>query len=292
MKKDTARIAIIGGSGLYNMPDLEGVREVAVRTPFGAPSDAVVLGTLSGIRCAFLPRHGRGHRILPTEINQRANLWALKSLGVEQVIGIAAVGSLKEELPPQHFVFPDQLVDRTRHRPSTFFGAGIVGHVAFADPFCGALSDLLYEVARSLGLPAHRGGTYVCMEGPQFSTKAEAAFHRKMGFSVVGMTATPEAKLAREAELCYANISMVTDYDCWKQGEEVSQDMVTRNLKANAANAQRLLRSAVAPAAGRVRTCACRDALAAALFTDPKVMPKATLKKLDPLIGKYLKRRS
>lgn len=290
--KDTApaAVAVIGGSGLYNMPGLSDIREARVKTPFGAPSDAVILGTLDGVRCAFLPRHGRGHRILPGEINQRANLWALKTLGVRQVISVAAVGSLKQELAPLHFVFPDQLVDRTKGRVSTFFGGGIVGHAAFAHPFCGALSQLLFIAARGLGITSHRGGTYVCMEGPQFSTKAESEFHRRQGFDIIGMTACPEAKLAREAELCYANVSMVTDYDCWKEGEEVTQEMVIKNLQANVANAQKLVRAAVRAVAARERTCPCKDALASAVFTDPRVMPKAALKKLDLLIGRHLKR--
>lgn len=289
--RDPARVAVIGGSGLYDMPGLERVREVRVKTPFGAPSDAVLLGTLDGVRCAFLPRHGRGHRLLPGEINQRANLWALKSLGAEQVVSVAAVGSLQEDRPPLHFVFPDQLFDRTRGRVSTFFGAGVVGHVAFAHPFCDALSALLFDTARGLGIPAHRGGTYVCMEGPQFSTRAESEYHRRMGFSVIGMTAATEAKLAREAELCYANVSMVTDFDCWKAGEEVTQEAVIRNLQGNIANAQKLLRAAIARVAERGRSCECPHALKSALFTAPQAMPKATVRKLELLIGKYLKGR-
>ena len=285
--RDIAKIAVIGGSGLYAMPDLKDIKDVAVKTPFGPPSDPVLLGTLDGVRCAFLPRHGRGHRILPGEINQRANMWALKSLGAEQVISIAAVGSLKEELVPQHFVFPDQLFDRTKGRVSTFFGEGIVAHTAFAHPFCNSLGELLYTTSKSAGITSHRGGTYICMEGPQFSTKAESHFHRAMGFSIIGMTASPEAKLAREAELCYANVSMVTDFDCWKEGEEVDQAQVIGNLHANVANAQKLLRAVVRKVAARKRACECKDALKAAVFTDPKVMPSKTLKKLDLLIGKY-----
>lgn len=287
---EPVRIAVIGGSGLYAMPDLKAVKEVRVKTPFGPPSDAVTLGTLGGVRCAFLPRHGKGHRILPGEINQRANMWALKSLGVEQVVSMAAVGSLREELPPEHFVFPDQLFDRTKGRVSTFFGEGIVGHVAFAHPFCDSLSDTLYEVSRASGIPSHRGGTYICMEGPLFSTKAESDFHRKMGFSIIGMTASPEAKLAREAELCFASVAMVTDFDCWKEGDEVTQASVLSHLAANVANAQKLLRAAVAKVARRPRACACKDALKTAVLTDPKAVPKATLKKLDLLLGKYAKK--
>lgn len=286
--KDAARIAVIGGSGLYRMPDLRDVRELTVRTPFGPPSDAVLLGTLDGVRCAFLPRHGRGHRILPGEINQRANLWALKSLGAEQVISVAAVGSLREELAPLQFVFPDQLVDRTRGRVSTFFGDGVVAHVAFARPFCDDLGTLLFEAARQSGIPAHRGGAYVCMEGPQFSTKAESEFHRKMGFSIIGMTACPEAKLAREAELCYASICMVTDFDCWKEGEEVTQEAVIRNLMDNVANAQKLLRAAVAKVAARPRACGCKDALETAVFTDPKAIPPRAFKRLALLLGRRI----
>jgi 5'-methylthioadenosine phosphorylase len=286
--KETIKIAVIGGSGLYTMKDMEKVGEVRIKTPFGNPSDAIVVGILSGVRCAFLPRHGRNHTLLPGEINGRANLWALKSLGVERIIALAAVGSLKEELPPRHIVFPDQLADETKGRPSTFFGDGIVAHVAFARPFCDATSDVLYETSQKLGFPSHRGGTYACMEGPTFSTKAESLMHRQLGYSLIGMTAVPEAKLAREAEICYAPISMVTDYDCWKEGEEVSLEQVVANLSANATNAQAILREAVPRLAAMPRACRCATALRDAIVTQPKAMNKATWKKLRLLLDRYV----
>lgn len=281
------RIAVIGGSGLYEMRGVSQTREVRVPTPFGDPSDAILLGTLHGVRCAFLPRHGRGHSFLPSEINGRANLWALKSLGVERVISVGAVGSLREEMAPRHFVFPDQLVDETRRRASTFFGEGIVAHVSFARPFCDALSQTLYEAADRLGIASHRGGTYVCMEGPSFSTKAESAMHRTLGYSVVGMTAVPEAKLAREAELCYAPISVVTDYDCWREGMEVSVPQVVENLFANIAEAQNLIERVLPQLARIPRACPCARALEGAIFTRPEAMRRDTRDRLEPLIGKY-----
>ncbi len=285
--KPEVKLAVIGGSGLYAMPGVEDVREIRIKTPFGDPSDALVVGTLSGVRLAFLPRHGRGHRLLPTEINQRANLWALKSLGVEQVISIAAVGSLREELKPRDFVFPDQLVDRTTRRPSTFFGEGVVAHVAFARPFCDALSGTLYETARGLGLSCHKGGVYCCMEGPQFSTKAECETNRRLGYDLIGMTASPEARLARECEMCYAPVSMVTDYDCWKDEEHVDVASVVEHLNANVRNVQRLVAAAAAAVARRERACACKDALKTAVFTAPEARDKRTLKKLAPLLAKH-----
>ncbi|HVE14915.1 MAG TPA: S-methyl-5'-thioadenosine phosphorylase [Elusimicrobiota bacterium] len=285
--KPSAQLGVIGGSGLYQLEGMRDVREVRVKTPFGAPSDAIVLGTLGGARCAFLPRHARGHTILPGEINGRANIWALKSLGVERVLSISACGSLREELAPRHFVFPDQLADETKGRPSTFFGGGIVAHVAFARPFCADLSGLLYEESRGLGVSSHRGGTYICMEGPAFSSRAESEMHRQLGYSVIGMTAIPEAKLAREAELCYAPVSMVTDYDCWKEEDEVSAHKVVEHLHANVANAKRLLAAALPKLAALPRSCACKDALASALFTQRAAMRPAAAKKLELLIGKY-----
>lgn len=285
--KERVGIAVIGGSGLYGMKDLERVRELRVKTPFGATSEAIVLGTLAGVRCAFLPRHGRHHTILPTEINNRANIWALKSIGVERILSAAAVGSLKQELPPRHIVFPDQLVDETRHRRSTFFGDGIVAHVAFAHPFCDQTSLQLYETAQKLGLACSRGGTYICMEGPLFSTKAESDMHRQLGYDIIGMTAAPEAKLAREAELCYSSISMVTDYDCWKEDEEVSLEQVIANLSANTANAQSLLREALPKLAATPRDCRCKDALRNAVVTDPKMRKPATRKKLALLLNRH-----
>jgi 5'-methylthioadenosine phosphorylase len=272
------------------MPGLTGRREVRVRTPFGAPSGTILLGALSGVPCAFLPRHGRGHVLLPGEVNSRANIWALKSLGVEQVVSISAVGSLKEELPPRDFVFPAQLVDETKGRASTFFGSGLVAHVAFDRPFCADEARRLHEAARGLGINAHLGGTLVCMEGPAFSTKAESEYHRRQGYDLIGMTAVPEAKLAREAELCYAAACLVTDYDCWKEGEEVSSGKVVENLQVNVANAQRLLAAAVPALAARRRACRCAEALAGAIFTDPKRADRRALRRLDLLVGRRLKK--
>jgi 5'-methylthioadenosine phosphorylase len=285
-----ARIGVIGGSGLYDIPGLQRRREVRVKTPFGAPSGPVVLGELSGVTCAFLSRHGRGHVLLPGEVNGRANIWALKSLGVERVLSVSAVGSLKEELAPRDFVFPDQIVDETKGRTSTFFGGGIVAHVAFDHPFCAAATGLLLDQARGLGLRCHEGGTLVCMEGPAFSTKAESEFHRRQGYDIIGMTVLPEAKLAREAELCYAQAALVTDYDCWKEGEEVSSAKVVENLTVNVANARRLLAAAVAPLAALPRRCRCATALAGAIFTDPKSLDPQAARRLDLLAGRYLKK--
>ena len=281
--KERAGTAVIGGSGFYEMPEIRGLREVRVKTPFGDPSDAIFIGRLGGIPCAFLPRHGRGHWILPSQINSRANIYALKSLGVERIIAMGAVGSLKQELPPRHFVFPDQLVDKTKLRPSTFFGDGVVGHIAFADPFCPKLSQVLYEKAVELGLPAHWGGTYVCIEGPAFSTRAESEEHRRSGFSVIGMTALPESKLAREAEICYATVAMVTDYDVWKRGEEVSVEKVVQNLKANVENAKKLFRTVFPFLIQLDRDCACSTALRHAVFTQPRWRNKKTQQKLKLL---------
>jgi 5'-methylthioadenosine phosphorylase len=285
------RIAVIGGSGLYAMKGIEDVREVRVKTPFGDPSDAIAIGAIDGVRCAFLPRHGRGHRLLPAEVNSRANIWALKSLGVERILSLSAVGSLREDFAPEHFVFPDQLADETKRRDSTFFGGGLVAHVAFADPFCAAMSDLLHRTALELGLTAHRGGTYICMEGPAFSTRAESEMHRKLGYSIIGMTAIGEAKLAREAEICYSPVAMVTDYDCWKDGDEVSSSKVLEHLLANVANAQRL----VAAVAGRLerleRGCPCEHALKDAIFTRPESMDRRTVRRLGPIVERYLKVR-
>ena len=284
-----AQIGVIGGSGLYQLAGLKGAKTVKVKTPFGSPSGPIMLGSLDGVSCAFVPRHGPGHVLLPGEINVRANIWALKSLGVDRVVAVAAVGSLKEELAPKHFVFPDQLVDRTlMSRPSTFFGDGIVAHTAFDQPFCEAQTDILYAKAQGLGLTTHRGGVYVCMEGPLFSTKAESEFHRRNGWDVIGMTAVTEAKLAREAELCYSLIALVTDYDCWKTGEEVSSSQVVATMNANVVNAQRLLEKSLAATAARKRDCRCAHALQGALVTAPKMMNPKTRAKLKLIIGKYI----
>lgn len=288
-QKHTATVGIIGGSGLYEMEGIKDVRELKVKTPFGEPSDAITLGTLEGVACAFLPRHGKGHKILPTELNARANIYALKSLGVEQVLSISACGSLREEFRPRDLVFPDQLYDRTKQRIQTFFGQGVVAHVGFAEPYCKELLHLLHTTALGLGARSHEGGVYVCIEGPEFSTKAESEVNRRLGFSIVGMTALPEARLAREAELCYSTVGLVTDYDVWKEGEEVTVDKVVENLMANVNLAKQLIRKAVPQLNKRKRNCACSSALKYAIFTQPKAINKQTAKKLSLLVGKYLK---
>jgi 5'-methylthioadenosine phosphorylase len=286
--KSQASIGIIGGSGLYSMNGLTEIREVRVKTAFGDPSDAVVLGTLEGKRVAFLARHGRGHRILPGEINYRANIYAMKLLGVERIISVSAVGSLQEDLRPGEFLVPDQFFDRTKHRISTFFGDGLVAHVAFANPTCGQVSGVLADSCVHEAVKVHRRGTYVCMEGPQFSTLAEAHVHRQLRFEVIGMTNVTEAKLAREAEICYGTIAMITDYDCWHpEHESVTASQIIATLSQNAENAQKVLKAAVRalPAA---RTCKCGAALQHALVTDMKLVPAATKKRLAAIIGKYI----
>jgi 5'-methylthioadenosine phosphorylase len=283
-----AEVGIIGGSGLYSMNGLTKTREIEVKTPFGAPSDAIVLGMLEGKRVAFLARHGRGHRILPSEINFRANVYAMKLLGVERVISVSAVGSLMETLQPGEFLVPDQFVDRTKNRVSTFFGEGLVAHVGFDKPTCGQLSGVLADASVHCGVMVHRRGTYVCIEGPQFSTLAEANMHRQMRFEVIGMTNVTEAKLAREAEICYATIAMITDFDCWHpEHESVTASQIIATLVQNAENAQRVLREAVR-AMPEDRNCKCGAALKHALVTDMKLVPKATKKKLEAIIGKYI----
>jgi 5'-methylthioadenosine phosphorylase len=286
--KLTASVGIIGGSGLYSMTGLTDIREVRVKTPFGDPSDAIVLGTLEGKRVAFLARHARGHRLLPGEINYRANIYAMKLLGVERIISVSAVGSLHEDLRPGEFLVPDQFFDRTKGRISTFFGNGLVAHVSFAHPTCGELSTVLADASVHCAVPVHRKGTYICMEGPQFSTLAEANFHRAMRFQVIGMTNVTEAKLAREAEICYSTISMITDYDCWHPDHEsVTAAQIIATLKQNSDNAQNVLRQAVKTLPSR-RSCKCGSALAHSLVTDLKLVPKATKKKLAAIIGKYI----
>lgn len=283
-----ARIAVIGGSGLYQIEGLADIEQVDVETPFGRPSDSIVIGTLEGERVAFLPRHGRGHRFMPTEVPYRANIYALKSLGVERIISVSACGSMREDLAPQHVVIPDQLFDRTRQRPMTFFGNGLVVHVGLAEPFCPDLSTVLFESAKQAGATVHRGGTYICIEGPQFSTKAESRIYRQWGVDVIGMTALPEARLAREAEICYACIALVTDYDVWHESEEpVTVEMVVANLTKNVVMAKNIIRTAV-PRIARERQCECGKALASAIITDPKVIPPETRAKVDLLVGKYL----
>lgn len=287
-KSEGVRIGIIGGSGLYSMPGLTDTREIRVKTPFGAPSDAIMLGTLEGRRVAFLSRHGRGHRLSPSEINYRANVCAMKMLGVERIISVSAVGSLRDDLPPLDFLVPDQFFDRTRGRVSTFFGGGIVAHVGFDKPTCTHLSAHIAEACERAGVKVHRGGTYVCMEGPQFSTLAESHTYRQLRFDVIGMTNLTEAKLAREAELCYATIAMITDYDCWHpQHDAVTLGEVISNLNKNTKNVQHAIREVVRELPAE-RPCKCGSALAHAILTDPKRIPTAAKKRLAPIVGKYL----
>ncbi len=287
-----ATIGVIGGSGLYRMESMTEVEEVKVQTPFGDPSDVLTVGKVNGVSMAFLPRHGRGHRISPSEIPVRANIWALKSLGVEYVISVSAVGSLREDIAPRDLIIPDQLFDRTKSRVNSFYEGGIVVHCTFAQPFCPTLSKLLLDAGRALAdVKVHEGGTYVCMEGPLFSTKAESLTYRKLGMDIIGMTALPEAKLAREAELCYATIACATDYDCWHESEEsVTVEMVIGNLFANVANAQRILQSVAQhiPENRSQLTCGCASALASAILTDRAFIPAEVKEKYSLLIGKYL----
>jgi 5'-methylthioadenosine phosphorylase len=284
-----AEIGVIGGSGLYSMPGLTHAREVRLKTPFGDPSDAYIVGVLEGKRVAFLARHGRGHRFLPMELNSRANIYGMKLLGVERIISVSAVGSLEEELTPGQFLIPDQFFDNTKGRQSTFFGNGIAAHVTFDKPTCPQLSSILGEACRGQNVPVREKGTYICMEGPQFSTLAEANFYRAMKFSVVGMTNLPEAKLAREAEICYSTVAMVTDYDCWHpQHDSVTVATIIATLNQNAENAQNVVRQAI-KSLPTERKCKCGSALQHAILTAPKVIPAKTKKDLAPLISKYVK---
>ena len=286
---DRAQVGIIGGTGLYQMEGFGEVREVAVDTPFGRPSDALMVGVLEGRRVAFLPRHGRGHRILPHELNFRANVFAMKALGVEWILSVSAVGSLKENYAPLHVVIPDQFIDRTRQRQSTFFGRGLVAHVAFAHPFCRNLSRVMADSCAEAGATFHVGGTYVCMEGPQFSTRAESELYRSWGADLSGMTSLQEAKLAREAEICYSTLAMVTDYDCWHpEHAAVTAEQIIGNLGRNAATARAVLRAAVRrlPIA---RDCECACALKFALVTAPELVPPEVKRELAPIVGRYLK---
>ncbi|MEO7673354.1 MAG: S-methyl-5'-thioadenosine phosphorylase [Pyrinomonadaceae bacterium] len=283
-------IGIIGGSGLYQMPELQNVREIAVDTPFGKPSDAFIVGELEGITVAFLPRHARGHKFLPTEVPYRANIYAMKLLGVEYILSVSAVGSLQEKYAPTDMVIPDQFFDRTRARAkeSTFFGEGIVGHVTFAHPVCSELGDILEASCKTVGVTAHRGGTYICMEGPAFSTKAESIVYRQWGMDIIGMTNLQEAKLAREAEIAYATLALVTDYDCWYEGhDDVTVDMVIEYLNKNVRNAQLILKDAVKRLAAKETPNQYRDAVKNAIFTAPDHWPAETAKKLEAIIGKY-----
>ena len=282
-----AEIGIIGGSGLYHMPGFEAQEEATIVTPFGEPSDNYVIGTLAGRKVAFLARHGRGHRISPSELNFRANIYGMKKLGVERILSLSAVGSLKEEHHPQEFVIPDQFFDRTRSRVSTFFGDGLVAHISFADPVCPQMSEVVTSACRASGVTVKQGGTYLCMEGPAFSTKAESNVYRSWGMDVIGMTNLQEAKLAREAEICYVTTAMVTDYDCWhpEHGAVTVNDIIA-NLVKNAENACKVVAAAVA-AMPRERSCKCGSALAHAIITDRAMVPEATRKKLGILIDKY-----
>jgi 5'-methylthioadenosine phosphorylase len=287
-KKEPVAIGIIGGSGLYHMAGLAETHEMRVKTPFGEPSDALVIGTLEGRRVAFLSRHGRGHRLSPSEINYRANICAMKMIGVEQIISVSAVGSLREDLPPLEFMIPNQFFDRTRGRTATFFGGGVVAHVGFDKPTCPRLSAQLADACDRAGVKVHRGGTYLCMEGPQFSTLAESHTYRQLRFDVIGMTGLTEAKLAREAELCYATFALITDYDCWHpQHDAVTLEEILSNMTKNSDNVQRTIREAVR-ALGNARDCKCGTALAHAILTDRKVIPAAAKKRLAPIAGKYI----
>jgi len=288
--REQAEIGIIGGSGLYEIEGFEDAREVAVETPFGAPSDRLMVGRLEGRSVAFLARHARGHRLLPSELNFPANVFAMKLLGVQAILSVSAVGSLKETYAPLHMVIPDQFVDRTRARKSTFFGRGLVAHVAFAHPFCPVLSATLAGACAEAGATFHRGGTYVCIEGPQFSTRAESELYRAWGMDLVGMTNLQEAKLAREAELCYATLAMVTDYDCWHPDHDsVTADQIIANLVKNAATAKAVLRAALRKLPAAPRACECGRALAQALVTSAELVPESVKRELAPIIGKYMK---
>ncbi len=281
-------IGIIGGSGLYDMSGLTERREISVPTPFGEPSDNLILGTLAGKRVVFLARHGRGHRYLPSELNFRANIYAMKKLGVERILSVSAVGSLKEDIAPLDIVLPEQFVDRTRGRASTFFGNGLVAHIAFSDPVCPDLIVQVEKASRKVGIEAKKGGTYLCMEGPAFSTRAESNLYRKWGMDIIGMTNLQEAKLAREAEICYVTIALVTDFDCWHESHEtVSADMILENLQKNSRAAQKILTQAVQDM-NIERTCQCGEALKYALITDRNRIGDETKTRLDCIIGKYL----
>lgn len=281
-------IGIIGGSGLYEMENLRDVEQVSLDTPFGQPSDAYILGELKGIRVAFLSRHGRGHRLNPLELNFRANIYGFKKLGVERLISVTAVGSLKEHIRPLDIVIPDQFFDFTKQRVSTFFGNGLVAHIAFADPVCPDLTQLIFHRAKKCGAAVHGGGTLLCIDGPAFSTRAESHVYRQWGMDIIGMTSLQEAKLAREAEICYAAMAMVTDFDCWHLEEsEVNVETVVQNLKKNISIAKRIIQMVV-PDISKGRTCLCATALKNAIMTDPQVIPAETRKKLDLLVSKYL----
>ena len=285
----SVKIGVIGGSGFYQMEGLSEIEKIDLDTPFGKPSDSLILGTIEGKRVVFLPRHGVGHRLLPSEINVRANIHALKSLGVEWIISVSAVGSLKSEIEPRHFVVPDQLFDHTKNRVSTFFGEGLAAHVSLAHPFCPVLSELIYEGGISVGVTTHKGGTYICMEGPAFSTQAESNVYRQLGFDVIGMTAATEAKLAREAEICYATLACSTDYDCWHPDHDnVSAEMILQHLLANVETAKEAAKATIRRIPDERTGCACSTALEKSIATNQKLIPENTRRKLDLLIGKYM----
>ncbi|MDR2426157.1 MAG: S-methyl-5'-thioadenosine phosphorylase [Endomicrobium sp.] len=287
-KENSAKIAFIGGSGLYEIDGIENVIEKDIDTPFGKPSDKITIGTINGIKCAFLPRHGKGHTLLPSEINQRANMYALKLIGVEQIVAFTACGSLKEKMKPKDFVIPDQIFDRTKNRINTFFGEGIVAHVGMARPFCDEIREIIHQSVYELAIEHHFGGTYVCIEGPQFSSKAESEVNRSHDFSIVGMTAIPEAKLAREAEMCYANISLVTDFDVWKEGEEVTNDAVVATVAANISNSKKVIKDIAVKLSQRHTKCNCHKSLKSAVMTAAeKLLISPSYKKLALFLDKY-----
>jgi len=283
-------IGVIGGSGLYEMEGFSDVEEIRIETPFGEPSDAFIAGNLDGARVVFLPRHGQGHRLLPSEVSYRANIYGMKKLGVERIISVSAVGSMKEEIVPGHIVLPDQFFDRTAgKRSTTFFGEGVVGHVQFSDPICADLAGTLHEASQAVGATVHRGGTYICIEGPHFSTRAESRIYRSWGVDVIGMTNVSEARLAREAEICYATIALATDYDCWhEEHDDVSVEAVVAIIQQNVATARAIIREAVRRLKGK-SDCSCGEALRYAIMTPRELIPEATKKKLDVIMGKHLR---
>jgi 5'-methylthioadenosine phosphorylase len=289
MQYQNIKIGIIGGSGLYDIDGMQNIREIEIDTPFGKPSDKFVLGNLDGVEIAFLPRHGKGHFLTPTEVNYRANIYAMKSLGVETLISVSAVGSLKEELEPETLVIVDQFFDFTKHRKSTFFGEGIVAHVSMAEPICKKLTDILFETALDLGIKTQKGGSYFCMEGPQFSSKAESLVYRKLGFDVIGMTNATEAKLAKEAEMCYASLSFVTDYDCWHETEApVTVEMVIEVLTKNVQNSKKILKKSILKIANRKDNCNCKTALNNSIITNQDKISNEIKNKMGIIISKYV----
>ncbi|MDR2772850.1 MAG: S-methyl-5'-thioadenosine phosphorylase [Elusimicrobiota bacterium] len=290
-KEEAVKIAFIGGSGLYEIEGFEDVVEKDIDTPFGKPSDKIIVGHIKGVRCAFLARHARSHVFTPAEINQRANMWALKSLGVEQIVAFTACGSLKDNYYPKDLVIPDQIFDRTKDRPGSFFSDGIVAHISAAHPFCEGLRNIIHKTVADAGLKHHFGGTYVCIEGNRFSTKAESLVNKSLGFSIVGMTAVPEAQLAREAEMCYANISLVTDFDSWKEGEEVTNDKVLEAAAVNISNSRKIIKDIVSKIAARTEDCGCRHSLAPSIMTaKDKAIQSPHYKKIALFVDKYFKK--